>query len=488
MKRSRGPADRVARLARLHDDALFGRAYAATAAAARAADTRLRRLARALRAAPPGAKTLFDDPAFSGAAGTAVAMPYSWTLARLLARRFPATVRVDLDVLDEPQRLAPLLRAARPLLGERLLADANVDVVALFRASARAAGVPPLRFLLDGVDASGFGPEEAERLWESAGLQLWWDVPDAASRTFLRAPAASRHRFRGPRLGRKDVSLAVEMRRPAPGVRRLSAREGAALLETANLALATRYRELHAFVHGDARAVWRASLGRGVTVWITGLAPGARLPLRAGFGYLVATNGVPTGYGDAHALFERLDLAFNVFPAFRAGESAFVFARAMRLLTAFTGTSSVHVDSFQLGLGNDEALDSGAFWFYRKLGFRCGTREAEARARREEVRLADDPGHRTSRAGLRRLAAGGLVWSPPGAAPGRTSLDRLLDRTAARTTAELLDALLPGRARTDTERRLVRTALREKESGSERRWLDAVRGLERLGGARRRGG
>src|SRR5690348_18210911 len=35
----------------------------------------------------------------------------------------------------------------------------------------------------------------------------------------------------------------------------------------------------------------------------------------------------PVGYGDGFALFERLDLSFNVFPEFRDGESAYVFAR-----------------------------------------------------------------------------------------------------------------------------------------------------------------
>ena len=64
---------------------------------------------------------------------------------------------------------------------------------------------------------------------------------------------------------------------------------------------------------GDPSAVFRADVGRGVSIFVTGLARGARLPLRVGFGILFARNGVLVGYGDLHAAFSRADVSFNVF-------------------------------------------------------------------------------------------------------------------------------------------------------------------------------
>ena len=59
-------------------------------------------------------------------------------------------------------------------------------------------------------------------------------------------------------------------------------------------------------------------------------------------------------------------------------------------------SSSFSIDPYQIGLENDEAIESGAFWFYRKLGFRCTDPHIEQMAQREEKRMAMKPGHRTS--------------------------------------------------------------------------------------------
>ena len=74
------------------------------------------------------------------------------------------------------------------------------------------------------------------------------------------------------------------------------------------------------------------------------------------------------------------------------------------LLCAFTGTTTISVYPYQIGQQNDEALDSGAFWFYRKLGFRSGSMALEQLARREEEKIAANPKYRSPRKTLKRLA------------------------------------------------------------------------------------
>src|SRR5258708_22695364 len=120
-------------------------------------------------------------------------------------------------------------------------------------------------------------------------------------------------------------------------------------------------------MYGDPLSVVVADAGRGLEIVGVGITPDGRLPLRAGFGPLLLRNGVPIGYGDAYGLCERMEVSFNIFYAFRDGESAFCFIRLLEIYHQLFGSTSFSIDPYQLGLGNDEAIEAGAFWFYRKL-------------------------------------------------------------------------------------------------------------------------
>lgn len=67
------------------------------------------------------------------------------------------------------------------------------------------------------------------------------------------------------------------------------------------------------------------------------------------------------------------------------GEVAWIYAQALRCLCALTGATCISMYPYQLGHGNDEAIESGAFWFYRKLGFRPGRADLLALTEREEL-------------------------------------------------------------------------------------------------------
>ena len=168
--------------------------------------------------------------------------------------------------------------------------------------------------------------------------------------------------------------------------------------------MAVRYRELYGTTLGDPGSVVRVSLGRGVVIHLWNLPPARRLPLRAYVAGFTVKNGVPINYIEAIGLCEWLEVGFNTFYTYRHGETAWIYAQTLRSLCAFTGARCISVYPYQIGQNNDEAIDSGAFWFYRKLGFRSGRADLEQLARREEQKIAADPAHRTSPRILRRLA------------------------------------------------------------------------------------
>lgn len=423
-------------LARLHDAALFLRAYPQSPRVLDLADALLAHVASHVeRLADEGADLApLDDPSVAGIAGVPVAMPFSHAAASWLARRDASALRVDWDAEDLPDRLAAFLPRLVPFLAEQARVDANVP----FREYVDAArgARPDAAWLLERLAALPVPDSVRAELWEALSLQLSWRPGASDSRGLARVPSPVPFCSSAPLLSRRDVSVAAELAAPPPAVR-LSRSDGSALLDAARAAMAVRYRELPAFSAGDPSAVFRFDVGRGVSIFVTGLAREARLPLRAAFGTLFARNGVLVGYGDLHAALGRADVSFNVFYAFRDGESAWLYARLLAVCRAVTSAAQLSVDPYQVGLGNEEAIVSGAFWFYRKLGFRSAEPSLERLARREEALSAASPGRRTPPATLRRLAAAPLLLDVPGETPLLPDTFRLADlgRAAARRFA-----------------------------------------------------
>jgi len=160
--------------------------------------------------------------------------------------------------------------------------------------------------------------------------------------------------------------------------------------------------------------VVEARPGRGTQIYLWGLPPARRLPLRAYLAGFTLKNGVPINYIEGISLFEWMEVGFNTFYAHRDGESAWHYAQALRLLSQLHGVRCISVYPYQLGDQNEEAIASGAFWFYRKLGFRPGRPEVRRLLAREEEKIAARPGYRTSAATLRKLAAGHVFYQLPG--------------------------------------------------------------------------
>jgi len=159
--------------------------------------------------------------------------------------------------------------------------------------------------------------------------------------------------------------------------------------------------------------VLKADFGRGTEAFVMGVPPEHRLPLRAYHAALIFKNGVPVAYFEGLSLFERMESGFNLYYAFREGETAWLYARILRLMQQLLGVAVFSIDPYQIGHENEEGIESGAFWFYRKLGFRPVRPELMKLTLSEERKLATDPRRRTSAQTLRKLAAGHMLFETP---------------------------------------------------------------------------
>jgi hypothetical protein len=204
----------------------------------------------------------------------------------------------------------------------------------------------------------------------------------------------------------------------APALVELSRKQGERVMDTIREVMLVRYRELYGTTLGDPALVLRANVGRGTSIYLWNLSPDRRLPLRAYVAGLTVKNGVPINYIEAIGLCEWMEVGFNTFYTFRGGETGWVYAQVLRCLCHLMGTTCVSVYPYQLGHDNEEAIESGAFWFYRKLGFRPGRPELLRLVEREERKIAANPKYRTSARTLRRLAAGHVFYELPGSEVG----------------------------------------------------------------------
>lgn len=182
------------------------------------------------------------------------------------------------------------------------------------------------------------------------------------------------------------------------------------MLDLARGVMVTRSRDLDAFAYGDRRDVRIVDDGEGLAFMINGVVPARRSLIPGTCGYLTLHNGVPVGYGDLILVGASAAVAFNTFETYRGGEAAWTFARLLAMIRHLFGTQSFVLHPYQLGYKNSEAIASGAWWFYFKLGFRPLAPEARRIMQEELASMKASPGHRSERATLRRLAASHLFF------------------------------------------------------------------------------
>ncbi len=404
-------------LARLHEALLFHAAYPESARVRPRAVSILRRIPDQLRALAGRGVDLsaLDDPELAGIGGTEVATTFTYDFLRRLYRRHPDSVRIDWDAFEGEDRLGAALARFVPLVEEEALADANVPYRQWIDSARR--GRAELAWMLDRFESLPLPPSERAALFDGVGLPAAWSLSTGASRTATQ-PCPRPFVHPRPLLVRRDVDLRAELASQPFRIRRLSRREAARRIDMARDANGCRYRELYGFTYGDPDTARSVDAGRGCEISLFGLPPDRRLPLRAGYSAFVVKNGVPVAYVEGLALFERMEVGFNVYYTFREGESAWIYARVLKLFHEALGVSSFSIDPYQIGFENEEAIASGAFWFYGRLGFRSASPALRERTAAEAARLAADASRRTPAATLRRLAERNLLFDARGEAVG----------------------------------------------------------------------
>jgi hypothetical protein len=389
--------DRAKQLLALQRVVCFLSAFPDDAAVHRAARRLAEGFAARVARLPKAEREQLDD---SGAAGSLTRHFYAAGAARWM-QRFGAAVDLDWKSDNAAEALAALV-APRLQPMEAEAADLSKAGIRKWLAQAKGGrGDTDLAWLLAQA-GSGAAGAAFEREFDAAEVPLAWRLDDRAGITgnALRAPVAPR--AGGMRRASGEARAAITQ---PIDVECLPRRAAARLLDVWRAALWSRTRTVLQVEQPNFDECYLADLGGGMQFAAIGVVPQRRGLLEATYGHLLLANGMPIGYGGFTTLFAQVNTGINVFPEFRGSEAAYAFEQALRVMHALTGNARFVVNPYQFGAGNDEALASGAYWFYYRLGFRSAQAPVRALAEKEFARLRAERRYRVPVATLRKLTA-----------------------------------------------------------------------------------
>jgi len=451
----------VSRLKRQHSKLCFERAFPTSQSAYRSANRQLRDFAQQVQ------EELWD----TGIAGTRVHYRFSFEVARWLAKKCPGAVAIDWEEIDDTSRLDELLRIALHAAEDEFFDSGYVTT----------------REWLEHADFDWLMAQmQAKRL-----RSMWTQLYDAADIPLVWRLGASRYsksrnvfpiknvQTRETGMRGRPRSAKAEIQRPLDTIVQLTPREGSRLVDVAMASLAVRHRETLHFNYANPGEVYLADVGAGVSVAIFGLLPEYRFPLECTMGYLILSNGVPIGYGGSSHVFRQANTGVNLFDEYRGSEAAFLWTQVMRVYHSITGCTRFIANPYQFGAGNTEALRSGAFWFYYRLGYRPVLPEIRKIARRESDRMRQNKDYRSDLGTLRRLASCDMHLALPGAKQSELFDEEYLPTSSMLATQVLRAA--GGRTQAESAALVVGQVARDigirnldKWSPSERRGLMAI--------------
>jgi len=402
----------VSDLRKYHACLCFIRAFPDSEGLFHAADSELVAFEKRVKRLKKSARGALWD---TGISGTPVHYPFSFEVASWLAKNARSEVSIDWEDVDsDTTRLDELLM---PLLlpvetdyfdSGYVTSQEWIDIVA---ANTEGTDFDWLFAELCSLRSLPVLPQ----LYESADLPLAWSLRNSKFSKSRNVMPVRRIMSRTDGMRKAGRNTKAEIQRPFSSIPKLSVGAGRMLIDVAMAALAVRHRETIHFNHANPHEVFLANVGRGVSIAVFGLREPFRYPLECTMGFLILSNGVPIGYGGSSIFFRQANTGVNIFDEYRGSEAAYLWVQVMRVYHQLVGCTRFVANPYQFGAENDEALKSGAYWFYYRLGFRSVSPAIRKLAVVEYRKMRRTGKYRCSISTLRRLASCDMHLTLPAA-------------------------------------------------------------------------
>jgi hypothetical protein len=265
-----------------------------------------------------------------------------------------------------------------------------------------------LGWLIRHIGDSGLPCRIKESLFYSLKLFIRWELTlPVFERYFL--PDINEVPFLHRTILRKPVIQKILSKKlPVPSAKPAAKKKQ--LIDTARATLSLIYRETEPFTYAAMDEITCFELERGLTIVLYGMNPERRLSIESYIGYLAFKNGIPVAYGGGWLFGHRCQFGINILPPFRGGESAFIFYQLLRVYRQYFNAERFVVKPYQFGKNNQEALRSGAFWFYYKAGFRPVNEKLQQLAAQEWEKKKKAKQYRTALSLLKDFTGSNMLF------------------------------------------------------------------------------
>jgi hypothetical protein len=348
----------------------------------------------------------------SGITYTSLCAAFSFEIVKWLRKEHPGNIRLSRFEADDGH-IKYIIASVLPKVESEILQDANATWRSWLKRSLKE-GDDILDRLITVFDEADIRPEIRDELWNAIGIDVEINFP---SHTRLPDSLFSPYYHRS--LIKKNSIK--QQQDPKPVRVEINESEAEQIIECGRMILIRHLREIDPITFTAAPLVSFYRLPRGLSISLMGMVPERRHPIDSYMAYVVFKNGLPVSYGGSWVLFDSGRMGLNIFPAYRGGESKYIFEQVLALHQNVYKLNRFSVDPYQIGKENSDGINSGAFWTYYHAGFRPIREEQKKLAEAEAKKIKSTRGYRSPASTLKKLAG--------------SRLELLLQKTAVRFDA-----------------------------------------------------
>ncbi len=330
----------------------------------------------------------------TGITGSSLCAAFSFEMVKWLRKTFPGNIQLSSFEASDAQ-IQSILSVLLPKTESEILQDANAEWKGWLKRSRRKEE-DVLDQLIAIFDSTPIRPEVKDELWNAIGINTeinlseHCSLPDNLMTPYYHRSLIRNHIQQQPLL--KPMRI------------RLNETAAEEIISCSRMILVRHLREIDPISFTSAKLVSYYQLARGLSIALVGMVPERRHPVDSYMGYVVFKNGHPVAYAASWILFNSARIGLNIFPAYRGGESQYIFQQALQLHRQVYRLKRFSVDPYQLGKENTDGIHSGAFWVYYHAGFRPLLKEQKDLAAAEALKIKRIPGYRSPASILKKLA------------------------------------------------------------------------------------
>jgi hypothetical protein len=374
-----------------HNSLLFLLSYAESESVYALAESEMQRITNLIK----DKKNFCEQLVGSGIAGTETQGAYSYTLVKWMIKIFPHTLSIH-SFDEEGVHPKEILKHTLSEAEFELTSDEKLNAIKwLEKASGTKNKKEILVWLINQMELINASKLIKDQLFES--LKLYVEIEpnnNSFSRSYGKVQITKQY-FHAEGLLKKFNELEL-INKKLPVEKKLNLKEKQQIIEVSRIALCLLNRETDPITYCEELNLKYYELERGLSIALFSIDAERRLPIESYVGFMMFKNGYPMSYGGAWLFGSRSLIGINIFESFRGGESAVVFAQLLRCYKMAFGASYFEVEPYQFGKNNPEGIQSGAFWFYYRFGFKPCDKELFKLALNEHQKIVSTKGYRTS--------------------------------------------------------------------------------------------